>query len=57
MRRDAQRMPKSWEKSARETHNMTKIREKMQCYADGKESKWLAFKCGTHSSGRYTAET
>jgi hypothetical protein len=37
MRRDVQRMPKSWEKSVRKTHNKTKIRE--QCSVNGKESK------------------
>jgi hypothetical protein len=41
MRRDVQRMPKSREKFARETHNITKIREKCTAVRMTKKTKGL----------------
>jgi hypothetical protein len=34
-----QRMPKSWEKSARETHNMIEIRKKCSAVRKSKKAK------------------
>jgi hypothetical protein len=52
-----QGMPKSREKSSRETHNMTKIRKKMQCCTNGKESKGLVSKRVTHASRRHIVKS
>jgi hypothetical protein len=58
MRGDAERMPKSREKSVRKRtqHDMIN-QEKMQWCATGQESNGLAFGCITHLSGRHIARS
>jgi hypothetical protein len=59
MRRDAQRMPKYLEKSARKRtqHDMINQEKKMQWCAAGRESNGLASEHFTHLSGRHTTRS